>query len=313
MRNITRSQSRLVVQLASSLLLACATTTSQQATPSVDMPAPAVPAPPRQIVDNSAALTKLVAQRAPGELALADPDAIYWDSVVGGTVTLMGQPMVNPKPEATTTDALQIQALHDGTRIAFRLRWKDPEVSEAGQLAKYSDAVALEFPQRDDVVPAVMMGGPGTPVQLYHWRAQYQRDEQHGKPTITDLYPNASVDMYMHEYKTAAVSNKEAAERYQPAKAVGNPQAYRKRAVDVLLAEGFSTSAVQENDGAVALGAWKDGYWSVVIVRPLQSTVGSAIKAAAQNYVAFAIWQGGKNEVGSRKCVTMAWTPLELQ
>jgi Ethylbenzene dehydrogenase len=316
-RNSVTKTKKLLCLLASCSLVACAAQTSQQAAQepggAAAPEAAPPPAAPRNIVDNSAALSTLVAQRVAADLSKAEPDAVYWDSVVGGTVTLMGQPMVNPKPETVTTEAVQVQAIHDGTRIAFRLRWKDTEVSDQGQLAKYSDAIALEFPKLADSVPPVMMGGPGLPVLLYHWRAQYQRDEEKGKPTIEQLYPNASVDMYQHEYKTAPVSSKEAAEKYSPAKAVGNPQAYPKKAVDVIVAEGFATSAVQENDGSVAKGEWKDGHWTVVISRPLASPAGGVLTPGAASYVAFAAWQGGKNEVGSRKCVTMAWTPLEVR
>jgi hypothetical protein len=29
--------------------------------------------------------------------------------------------------------------------------------------------------------------------------------------------------------------------------------------------------------------------------------------------MAFAIWQGGKDEVGSRKCLTLNWIPLKVK
>jgi Ethylbenzene dehydrogenase len=317
-RNRPSHSQKNISLLAACMLTACGSPPTEtpavaEATGAEAPAAAAAPAAPRHIIDNSAALSTLVAQTVAVDLSKPEPDAVYWDRVVGGTVTLMGQPMINPRPEATTTDTVQVQALHDGTRVAFRLRWKDSEVSEAGHLAKFSDAIALEFPQQADSLPPVMMGAVGLPVSLYHWRAQYQRDEEHGKPTIEQLYPNASIDMYEHEYKTAPVGSKDAAEKYSPAKTLGNPQAYPKKAVDVIVAEGFSSTAVQDNDGAAARGEWKDGYWTVVISRPLRSPVGGELKPGATSYIAFAAWQGGKNEVASRKCVTMAWVPLEIR
>lgn len=268
----------------------------------------------KKLADNSAPLRTLVAATVTADLSRPDPNADYWNDVVGGTVTLMAQPMINPRPATTTTDKVEVQAVHDSTRIAFRMRWKDTEKSESGRLGEFSDAFALEFPQKSDgAVPPVMMGAPGMPVQLYHWRAQYQRDEEQGKPTMEQLYPNKSTDMYMHEYKTAPLNSPDAAEKYSPAKAVRNPQSFQKKAVDVILAEGFATSAVQENDGATAKAEWKDGTWTLVISRPLASPAGSVLKAGTPGNVAFAVWQGGHNEVGSRKSVIMQWTPLQLQ
>lgn len=154
-------------------------------------------------------------------------------------MTLLAQPMIAPRPETTTTDSVIVQAVHDGTRAAFRLRWKDTEKSEAGRLGEFSDGLALEFPLRDGPPPPVMMGAKDMPVHLFHWRAQYQRDKEQGKPSIKDLYPNQSIDMYPHEYKEAPVGSPSAAEKFSPGVAEGNPQSYAKTGVDEIVAEGF--------------------------------------------------------------------------
>ncbi len=228
-------------------------------------------------------------------------------------MTLLAQPMIAPRPETTTTDSVIVQAVHDGTRAAFRLRWKDTEKSEAGRLGEFSDGLALEFPLRDGPPPPVMMGAKDMPVHLFHWRAQYQRDKEQGKPSIKDLYPNQSIDMYPHEYKEAPVGSPSAAEKFSPGVAEGNPQSYAKTGVDEIVAEGFSTSSVQEGHGSLAQGAWANGEWTLVIVRPLVIDGGSTLKPGGTSNIAFAVWQGGKGEVGSRKCLTMQWTPVKVQ
>ncbi|MCG3173685.1 MAG: hypothetical protein GMKNLPBB_01885 [Myxococcota bacterium] len=256
----------------------------------------------------------LVAARVADDLSKPNPGAEYWSKVKPGKITLMAQPMVAPRPEKTTTNELQVQALHDGNYLAFRLRWEDTGKSEGGRVGEFSDALALEFPVHDGDPPPVMMGAANLPVALYHWRAMYQRDAEQGKPTIEEIYPNVAVDMYQHEYKTGGGGSPVAAEQYSPAKTVGNPQSYPKKSVDVIIAEGFSTTAVQENDGASGKGEWKDGVWTLVITRPINSPIGGKLTPGGKgNNIAFAAWQGGKDEVGSRKCVTMAWTPLQLQ
>lgn len=258
-------------------------------------------------------LKELVATKVSADLSKPDPSAAYWASAGGGEVTLLAQPMIAPRPEKVTTAALQVQAVHDGKNIAFRLRWKDTEKSEAGRLGEFSDGAALEFPLREGPLPPVMMGAKDMPVHLFHWRAQYQRDKEKGKPTVAELYPNMSIDMYPLEFKEAKGGTEAEAEAFSPGRAAGNPQAYAKTGVDEIIAEGFATSSVQDGHGSAGTGVWKDGEWSLVIVRPLAIEGGSTIKVGGQSNVAFAVWQGGQGEVGSRKSLTMAWTPVKVQ
>lgn len=247
----------------------------------------------------------------------ADPQASYWSQATEVEVSLMGQPMIKPKAEKAETAAVKVQAVNDGKYIAFRLRWKDSEKSEAGKLGEYSDAVALEFPVKsNDTPPSVIMGEPGNPVHLFHWRAQYQYDEEHGKKDVKDIYPNLSVDAYHMDYADngkwkGATADQKAA--YMHGMAAGNPQSYPKKAVDEIMAEGFGTTAVRQDQDSLAKGEWKNGEWTVVISRALKRDKGSVLEAGKGSVVAFAVWQGGKDEVGSRKALTLFWTPLKVE
>lgn len=270
------------------------------------------------------AIEELVAVRVRTQIAKADPDAAFWRDVPRGTIELVAQPMTMPRPEKTTTESVVVQAVHDGKTIAFRLVWRDPEESAAGRLGEFSDAFALQFPSNGDASTPIMMGSPEAPVHIYHWRAQYQRDEEKGKPEMATLYPNMAVDMYAMDFKDAPGGTEAERESFSPARALGNPQAYRKRAVDEIVAHGFGTSAVQEDGsargdrtaqgGGAAQGraVWKSGRWALVITRPLAAPTRSALKVGGENYLAFAVWQGGLGEVGSRKSLTMAWFPMRL-
>ena len=257
----------------------------------------------------------LHAKKTTNDLSAPEPKARFWDSVPQEKVPLMAQPMVAPRPETALTHAVSVQALHDGKRLAIRLRWRDTERSEAGRLGEFSDAAAVQFPVADkDAPPPVMMGAKGDPVHIFHWRAQDQRDAERGKPDVKDLYPNGSIDMYPMEFADPGTTVTDAAgrEKFSPGKAVGNPQSYAKNGVDEILAEGFSTSAVQEGHQSHAKANWENGEWTLVITRPLAIEGGSTVKVGKKTYLGFAIWQGGKGEVGSRKAVTMMWTPMEV-
>ncbi|MFZ3228884.1 MAG: ethylbenzene dehydrogenase-related protein [Pseudobdellovibrio sp.] len=241
----------------------------------------------------------------------------YWKGVPETKINLMGQMIVKPKPAKAETENINVQIVHDGKYIAFRLRWADKEKSEAGKLAEFSDAVALEFPVLDNEnPPPIFMGGKDNPVHMFHWRAQYQYDEEHGKKSIKDIYPNLNADMYPNEFvdrgtlKPASEANKEI---FSHGEAAGNPQSKVKKAVDEIMAEGFGSSVVIEDKDSVAHGEWKNGEWLVVISRALKRPKGSVLEVAKKSAFGIAVWQGGKNEVGSRKALTMSWTPFKIE
>lgn len=241
---------------------------------------------------------------------------VWANAVADQTMSMMGQPMVVPKPKTTETAALSVTALHDGKWVVFRMKWKDPEASESGKLATFSDAVALEFPvKNNEVPPPIMMGGKDDPVHLFHWRYEYQLDAERGKKTIDDIYPNKTIDMYPMDFKQKGnfkEATQEQKESFVGGMAAGNPQSYAKTGVDEILAEGFGTSAVTDSHLAKGYGEWKNGEWTVYIARPLTYENGSKLQVGKVSHVAFAVWQGGKKEVGALKSLTMVWTPFHL-
>lgn len=270
------------------------------------------PAPRPAVEPEPAQLEVLEIPRVQADLRTPDVDAAYWRQAPRGVVPLQAQPMIAPRPATTTTEKIVVSAVHDGANLAVRLSWKDRDRSEAGRLGEYSDAAAIQFPVGDPAATPVMMGAEGLPVHIFHWRAQYQRDMEQGKPTMATLYPNMSVDMYAMDFKEAKGGTPEQKEAFSPGVAEGNPQAYEKSGVDEIIAEGFSTSAVQAGHSGAGKGAWNDGEWSLVITRPLAIEGGSSLTVGGDTAVAFAVWQGGEKEVGSRKSVMMVWLPVKV-
>lgn len=232
------------------------------------------------------------------------------------TIVLMAQPMAIPRPKETTTDKIKVRAIHDGKHIAFLLTWNDKEKNEAGKLGEYSDAVAIQFPVKDNTKPPpIFMGGKGDPVHIFHWRAQYQTDKERGMRDIKDIYPNMHIDLYPMDFPNSPQFLKvdeTQKEVYSFGRAAGNPQSYVKKGVDEIIAEGFGTSSVIENIEADADAKWENNEWKVIITRPLKRENGSILEVGKGSFVGFAVWQGGLKEVGSRKSVTMMWTPIQL-
>jgi hypothetical protein len=242
-----------------------------------------------------------------------------WKKAKSLNIPLMAQPMAIPKPATTETSNMKVQSINNGKWISFKLTWKDKDKSDDEKLGKFSDGVALEFPVKvkDGVPPSAFMGEKGNPVHIYHWKSTFQKDmERGGFHEMSEIYPNASVDLYPLEPKIDGNYPKATDEEkmvFSHGRAAGNPQSFPKlKAVDEIYAEGFGTSQVIQNNEGIGKGEWKNGEWSVVITRPLSSKVGSSLKFGNSNFVCFAVWQGGKDETGSRKSVNLSWVSLNI-
>lgn len=262
-------------------------------------------------------LAEIDAKKISGDLSREFQNESIWKMAnADQRIGLMGQPMVVPMPKKTETSLINVTAVHDGKWIAFRLKWKDGEISEAEKLATFSDAVALQFPiKNNEEPPPIMMGGKDDPVHLFHWKYQYQLDAKNGKRTIDQIYPNMTTDMYPMDFKEKGnfkEASKEQKESFVGGTAAGNPQSFSKSGVDEIFAEGFGSSAVSDSHQAKGFGEWKNGEWTVFIVRPLVYENGSKIIVGKKSHIAFSVWQGGKKEIGAIKSLTMMWTPFNV-
>jgi DMSO reductase family type II enzyme heme b subunit len=79
------------------------------------------------------------------------------------------------------------------------------------------------------------------------------------------------------------------------------------------MAEGWGSMTVKPDQHALGKGVWRDGVWRVVITRPMVSDDLNAprLTPGGKTVAAFAVWEGGNNEVGARKAWS-AWTPVLL-
>jgi DMSO reductase family type II enzyme heme b subunit len=82
-----------------------------------------------------------------------------------------------------------------------------------------------------------------------------------------------------------------------------------------ITAEGVGTTRRTTDAGLHAQGSYGDGGWQVVIRRNLASETAGNVNLApgSERKVAFAVWQGGNQERGGLKSVTLDWEPLTLE
>jgi DMSO reductase family type II enzyme heme b subunit len=249
--------------------------------------------------------------RAPAGARLDDLDAPFWRDVPRVVVPTLGQTVVAPMRPEPAVSEIGVAAGHDGHLLAVRLDWSDAAPDIDTVVDRFGDQVAIQFPAEpeSDNQPMPMMGHVGAPVRILQWRAVLQHELEHGAPTISDLYPNAVVDLYPDRLLSG-----EEVQPYAGGRGLGNPVS-RPRALSPVVshvAHGFgSLTATFEQEGG-GTGTWREGRWHVVITYPLAGSRRAGLRPGSESVIAFAVWDGGQQEVGGRKAWT-PWVPLRLE
>ena len=242
----------------------------------------------------------------------AGPADAAWETAPEYTAPLLLQDLVEPRTLKPSTAEVRVRALANRSEIAFRLMWTDPVVNDLPGPGRFLDGCAIQVPRtREANPPDPQMGQASKPVEITFWRADWQASVNGRKDVIQSLYPNATVDHYPFDAKSlepGSAEQKAMATRYAPAQAMGNRRVGpRDVPVEDLVAEGPGTLSPHPNAGSRGRGErTKDG-WSVVIVR--KAPQGLAPKERTQ--IAFAVWEGSKQETGARKMRT-GWVPLSV-
>jgi hypothetical protein len=242
----------------------------------------------------------------------AAADDKLWDRVPVHSAKLLLQDMVEPRLMEVSTPLVRVQSATDGKSIVFRLHWKDATLDDVSLPGRFGDAVAVQLPTVTTTdVPAPQMGEIGKPVEITYWSAVFQAMVDGRKDETQALYPHATVDHYPYQaapLKPGSPPQQEMEKRYSPARALDNPMAGpRSVPIQDLLAEGPGTIRSAETTVSSGSGKYSEHSWTVILRRPLPS----GAQAGGRVQVAFAVWDGSRQEVGARKMRT-AWIPLAL-
>jgi hypothetical protein len=202
------------------------------------------------------------------------------------------------------------RAVHDGNTLAVHLSWEDA-TREDEFLAQdgFCDAAALQF-SREATPPLFTMGEIGRPVNIWQWKAGWELDLA-GVRSVAALHPATPPDQ--HGYTDPA-----SADLYVTARSVGNPMAVPERtsAGEMLTAQGFGTlTPIGAPEGKLgARGRYADGFWDLVLTRPLAACCPGELplEPGAELSFAAAVWNGAASDRNGQKSVTV-WHVLELE
>jgi mono/diheme cytochrome c family protein len=207
-------------------------------------------------------------------------------------------------------ESVSVSLLHDREQLAVRLSWHDATLDDEilGQ-DTFCDAAALQWSVAPNP-PLFTMGDRGTPVNIWQWKAAWERDLVRVRG-VADRYANTPADLYGH-------TDEPHEPLYLTARAAGNRMAANERttAGEALTAEGFGTLAPIRGSEAefAARGAWSGETWSTFFLRPLHSCCEGelALAPGSRVYVALAIWDGASRDRNGQKSVTV-WHVVELE
>jgi hypothetical protein len=256
-------------------------------------------------------LTEVVAIQSAS--APEKPDDAAWNSAPEFIAKLILQDLVEPRLLTPSTAEVRVRAIRTEKEIVLRLDWDDATTDNLSDPGHFCDACAVQLPRKfEPTVPAPQMGEANRGVEITYWNAGWQAMVDGRGDRITDIYPNATVDHYpfeAHSLEKGSPEQLEMAKRYAPAKALGNMMAGpRTSAVQDMIAEGPGTITPAAAGDSKGCGRRTAKGWSVVISRRLPD----GIAVAVNPQIAFAVWDGAKQEVGARKMRT-AWINLNVK
>ena len=264
-------------------------------------------------------------KRVAGDLP-ADPTAAAWRSAALQPVPLRTLWL---RPQQAT--AVRVAALHNGKEIGFLLEWDDPLADQAALGAdQFRDAAAVQLPVQPTQLhgaghpePNYVMGEPGNPVNIWHWKADWQLDVARYRDR-EDRYAAVAVDdmPFLRGVRSsdprAAVAPTDSHEPlFLTARAVNNPMARpRRSAVENLNAAGVGTITSQPAEAQIIRGEgrWADGKWRVVMVRSLrtENPRDAQLQPGQDSAVAFAVWDGAQRDRNGQKAVSV-WQRLLIE
>jgi hypothetical protein len=265
--------------------------------------------------------TEIVSVLRSGPLPVTDPFDPAWDEAPAADIPLGPQAMTIPSLLKLSVPTVRVRSLNNGDQIAFLLEWADDtrdDLTIADQ--QFRDAAAIQFPVGQEL-PNICMGAAGQLVNIWHWKADWQRDIDQGFQELVNEYPNFFKDFYpggvtgTPPYTYPTDFDRPEARQFQVGWAVGNPFSVPQRPspVEDLKAVGFGSLTHRDRQEVGGRGVWRDGRWRVVFTRKLAAPDGEAADLRRDQVpVAFAIWNGTNQEVGARKQLSGFYT-LRIQ
>ena len=227
------------------------------------------------------------------------PDSKAWDATPATDVNLTRQRLTVPKGGGSV-QTVTVKALHNGKQVAFKLNWKDGIRNLENGVDAFRDSIALAFPVKvSEYAPSPFMGDENNPVNIWQWGSDWQAAKD-GTRNLSSRQPVTN-GVWKFPKDMQILQN-----RYP-----GMPE---NSPVTEYVSAGFGSLTRQTVQNVAGKGIYRNGGWSVVFIRKLeQLEEGDALFVPGEKtLINFAVWNGSRQEVSSKKSISLFWLPLSL-
>ena len=205
-------------------------------------------------------------------------------------------------------ETISFASLNNGKQLAIRLQWKDSTKNDfnAERQDYFTDGVAVQLAFGEVTLhtdghnePFFGMGNRGKSVNIWHWKAG--REKAIAAENEREYAGGVDMDALIY-----------GGMRNNP---VAGLTTLKKSEVEELNAEGFGTITPQpeEKQNVIGHGEWKDGFWTVILIRDMEKTSEWDVNLIRKDPVltAFAVWDGEKEDRSGRKVISV-WQRLNI-
>ncbi len=210
---------------------------------------------------------------------------------------------------------IELKAFHNGDWIYFLFAWEDnTRDTKVIKHEQYRDAVAILFPLGEvstDSVFSPRMGDIGKPVNIWHWKADWEEDLRGVNSTnrLEAQYPDAQ----LMDYKGVMLESDQATGGWGSGSLLSVSS--RESSVEDLNAAKFGTLVSQEHQDANGHAVWSRGRWIVVMARRLSTPDANdaQLYPGQKSFFSLAVWNGAAMDLDGQKSVSDRWHPLEIE
>jgi len=230
--------------------------------------------------------------------------AASFDGAKVSRLPIVGQIMEPGRDFAPAAHSIEVQAVYDGSDIAFLLRWNDMSAEKAG-----TNSPMLPVPiEEEDAAPKAAAGAAqqldewGEPVAAPAGGAAAPPSESFSdavaiqlplvaptgprKPYFLFGDPTNGVDLWFAD--------------------LARPSA------DQYTAKGSAAITPSDASEVTSVATYDRGQWSVILKRPLTSSSGVTFVQGQFLPIAFTTWDGGSRERGNKRGLTQ-WASLYVE
>lgn len=211
--------------------------------------------------------------------------------------------------------SIELKAFHNGEWVFFFFMWtdnsKDVTVIKPEQ---FRDAVAVLFPMEEisaDSLFSPRMGDVSKPVNIWHWKADWEEDlrANNANSRIEVRY----AEVFHGDHQEAFVEQDRAGGGWGANNLLSDRA--RGRSVEDLNAEKFGTLTSQEQQDVYGHAVWSRGRWSVVMARKMATLDenDAQLFPGQKSWFSLAVWNGSAGDRNGQKSVSDRWHPLEIE